>query len=212
MVALKEMTVEGFLDTLASDAPAPGGGSAAALSGALGAALVSMVCELTRGKEKYAQHEALATETGCKAKTLMSSLMECVQKDTSAFDGVIAALKMPKGTDGEKAARSDAIQAAYKVAIASPEEIAEQCLEVMRLAKGMLHKCNANAASDLSVAALSAQAGLLGALENVAINLPSIKDAVYVGERRGWIVEAEREGVSLLSDVRSGVAEMIGQA
>ena len=132
---LTDMTVKAFSEKLASNAPAPGGGSAAALSGALGAALISMVCRLTQGKEKYAEFESLVMDTVTKSDELMNALLEGIQKDTNAFDGVIAAFGLPKGTDAEKAARAEAIQKAYKAAIVSPETTADDCLAVMRLAK-----------------------------------------------------------------------------
>lgn len=206
---LTDMTLKAFCEKLGSDAPAPGGGSAAALSGALGAALVSMVCRLTQGKEKYKEFEALANETAGKSDKLMAALLDGVQKDTNAFDGVIAAFGLPKGTEQEKAARSEAIQKAYKAAIQSPENTAEDCLAVIRLARSLLHKCNKNAASDLAVAGLQAHAGLMGAMENVAINLPSIKDQSYVGEKRKWMETVRKESEKLLKEVQAGVAEMI---
>ncbi|RRD63420.1 methenyltetrahydrofolate cyclohydrolase [Fretibacterium sp. OH1220_COT-178] len=206
---LTDMTVKAFSEKLASNAPAPGGGSAAALSGALGAALVSMVCRLTQGKEKYAEFEGLVMETVSKSDELMNALLEGIQKDTNAFDGVIAAFGLPKGTDAEKAARGEAIQKAYKAAIVSPETTAEDCLAVMRLAKALLDKSNKNAASDLAVGAMQAFAGLSGALENVAINLPSIKDADYVAKKRAWMEAMEKEAEKLLKEVREGVARMI---
>ena len=169
---MTDMTVRAFSEKLASNAPAPGGGSAAALSGALGAALISMVCRLTQGKEKYAEFESLVMDTIPKSDELMNALLDGIQKDTNAFDGVIAAFGLPKGTDAEKAARAEAIQKAYKEAIVSPETTAEDCLAVMRLAKSLLYKSNKSAASDLTVGTLQAFAGLSGALENVAINLP----------------------------------------
>ena len=119
------------------------------------------------------------------------------------------AFGLPKGTDAEKAARTEAIQKAYKEAIVSPETTADDCLAVMRLAKSLLHKSNKNAASDLAVGAMQAFAGLSGALENVAINLPSIKDADYVAKKREWMKLVEDEGTKLLKEVREGVAKMI---
>ena len=206
---MTDMTVRAFSEKLASNAPAPGGGSAAALSGALGAALISMVCRLTQGKEKYAEFESLVMETIPKSDELMNALLDGIQKDTNAFDGVIAAFGLPKGTDAEKVARTEAIQKAYKEAIVSPETTAEDCLAVMRLAKSLLYKSNKSAASDLTVGALQAFAGLSGALENVAINLPSIKDTAYVAKKREWIKLVEDEGMKLLKEVREGVAKMI---
>ena len=144
-----------------------------------------------------------------KSDVLMKALLEGIQKDTNAFDGVMAAFGMPKGTDAEKAVRSEAIQKAYKIAIHSPETTATDCLEVIRLAKGLLNKSNKNAASDLAVGAMQAFAGLKGALENVAINLPSIKDAGYVSEKNAWVVKVEKEGAELLKEVQAGVASML---
>ncbi len=206
---LTDMTVKAFTEKLASDAPAPGGGSAAALSGALGAALVSMVCNLTKGKEKYAEFEGLVVSSLEKSNVLMHALLDGIQKDTNAFDGVIAAFGMPKATDSEKAVRSEAIQKAYKGAILTPEATASECLEVMHLAKGLLHKSNKNAASDLAVGAMQAFAGLKGALENVSINLPSIKDAAYVTDKKAWLAKVESEAEALLKEVQSGVVAML---
>jgi formiminotetrahydrofolate cyclodeaminase len=203
------MTVKDFVDKLASDAPAPGGGSAAALSGALGSALVSMVCNLTVGKPKYAAYEVLARDVLAKSGELTAKLLEAIQKDTDAFDAVIAAFGLPKETDAQKAERGAAIQAAYKTAVASPEATAEYCLSVMRLAESLVGKSNANAASDLTVGATQAHAGLKGALANVQINLPSIKDAGYVAEKRAWAERVEKEAGELLHSVETGVAKQL---
>ena len=209
-MSLAEMTVKDFTEKLGSNAPAPGGGSAAALSGALGAALVSMVCNLTLGKPKYAEHEHFIKETLAKSENLMAELLDAVQKDTDAFDSVIAAFGMPKETDRQKAARSEAIQKAYKTAIASPEATAEYCMAVMKLAESLLEKSNVNAASDLAVGATQAHAGLKGALANVRINLPLIKDALYVAEKKNWAERLEKEAALLLQTVEKGVADLVG--
>ena len=208
-MSLIETTVKEFTKKLGSDAPAPGGGSAAALSGALGAALVSMVCNLTVGKPKYAEHEALVGETLVKSDGLTVKLLDAIQKDTDAFDSVIAAFAMPKETEEQKKTRAEAIQCAYKAAIASPEETAEHCLTVMKLAESLLGKSNVNAASDLVVGATQAHAGLKGAMANVKINLPAIKNAAYVAEKKVWIERLEKEADALLRTVEVGVAEMI---
>lgn len=209
-MSLIEMTVKGFTEKLASDAPAPGGGSAAALSGALGAGLVSMVCRLTVGKPKYAEHEALVKEVLTKSDALTTRLLDAIQKDTDAFDGVMAAFGMPKDTDEQKAARSAAIQVAYKAAIASPEATAEDCLAAMRLSESLLHKSNTNAVSDLAVGAMQAYAGLKGALANVRINLPSIKDPAYVEQKKAWAERTEKDAVLVLETVEREVAKQIG--
>ena len=205
-MSLIEMTLKDFTEKLSSDAPAPGGGSAAALSDALGAALVSMVCNLTAGKPKYAEQERLVKKTLADSDDLKTKLLDAIQKDTDAFNTVMAALGMPKGTDEEKVLRSGAIQAAYKAAIASPQATPEYCLAVIRLAESMVGKSNVNAASDLSVGATQAYAGLKGAMANVKINLPSVKDAAYVTEKRAWMDRLEKEAAQLLQAVETGVA------
>jgi formiminotetrahydrofolate cyclodeaminase len=208
-MSLTDMTIKDFTAKLASDAPAPGGGSAAALSGALGAALVSMVCNLTVGKPKYAPHETLVRDVLAKSGEMKEKLLDAIQKDTDAFDAVIAAFGLPKETDAQKAARSSAIQTAYKTAVASPEATAEYCLTVMRLAESLVGKSNVNAASDLAVGATQACAGLKGALANVQINLPAIKDVAYAAEKRAWAERAEKEAGELLHSVEKGVAAQL---
>jgi len=205
-MSLTDMTVKAFTEKLASNAPAPGGGSAAALSGALGAALISMVCNLTVGKPKYTEHEPLIKETLAKSDDLSVKLLDAIQRDTDAFDSVIAAFGLPKETDEQRAARSDAIQKAYKNAIASPEATAESCLAVMKLAESLVGKSNVNAVSDLSVGATQAHAGLKGALANVRINLPSMKDAEYVAEKKNWAERIENEATVLLQAVERSVS------
>ena len=118
-----------YLCDLASSSPAPGGGSSAALSGAMGAALVSMVANLTKGREKYSAHQALITETLERTEKLIPELTDCIRKDMNAFDGVMAAYRMPKDSDSQKAERSRAIQEAYKAATSAPVETAEKSLE-----------------------------------------------------------------------------------
>jgi len=209
-MSLADMTIKAFTEKLGSNAPAPGGGGAAALSGALGAALVSMVCNLTLGKPKYAEHEPLVKETLTKSDDLAAKLLDAIQRDTDAFDSVIAAFGMPKETDEQKTARSDAIQTAYKTAIASPVTAAEYCLTVMKLAESLLGKSNVNAVSDLAVGAIQAHAGLKGALANVRINLPQMKDASYAAEKRSWAERIEKEAAILLQTVEKSVADLVG--
>jgi formiminotetrahydrofolate cyclodeaminase len=208
-MALTEMTIKDFTEKLASDAPAPGGGSAAALSGALGAALVSMVCNLTLGKPKYAEYGPLIQKALASSDDQKTRLLDAIQKDTDAFDAVMAAFGMPKGTDEEKTLRSAAVQVAYKAAIASPEATAECCLAVMRLAESLVGKSNVNAVSDLSVGATQAYAGLKGAMANVRINLPSVKDTAYVAEKRAWMERLETEAFRLLQAVETQTAEQL---
>ncbi|MBQ4469093.1 MAG: cyclodeaminase/cyclohydrolase family protein [Synergistaceae bacterium] len=194
-------TIDDFLADLASDSPAPGGGSAAALSGALGAALVSMVANLTVGRQKYAEFNDLAEDSAKKAEALRLELIQCVNKDMSAFDGVMDALRMPKGTDEEKAKRSQALQESYKTAILAPVETINNCLEVMRLAAELTGKSNPNAASDLKAAAIHAQAGIDTALENVEINLSAINDPDYKVQISSWVDKVEEASEALYDEI-----------
>jgi formiminotetrahydrofolate cyclodeaminase len=176
---LANKSVAEFCEVLGSDAPAPGGGSVAALSGALGAELVSMVCRLSIGRSGYEEFGDLLKSTLDKSDPLAKSLLRRVDLDTEAFNGVMAAFKMPKSTDEEKKARTAAIQKNYKEAVQSPLSIARECREVLRLVHKIVGKSNANALSDLGVASQQAIAGLEGAVMNVEINLPSIKDEAF---------------------------------
>ena len=176
---LAEMTVTQFANVLASDAPAPGGGSAAALEGALGAALTAMVCTLTtvgKSKQPYAEHQDFVIETRAKATDLQNRFVDVMDRDTEAFNVVSAAFGMPKATDEEKAARSAAIQKGLEGCTATPFEMMELATATLELVESMLGRFNTNAASDLGVAALSLRAAIQGAWLNVLINIGSLKN------------------------------------
>ena len=181
---LAELTTAGFADLLASDAPAPGGGSAAALEGALGAALTAMVCSLTVGKKKYAEHEELAKSVQARAADLKERFVDVMDRDTEAFNVVSAAFGMPKATDEEKAARSEAIQEGLKGCSKTPFEMMELAVEALELTASVLGKSNDSAASDLGVSALSLRAAIQGAWLNVLINIGSLKDAALAEDYR----------------------------
>lgn len=173
---LAELKTAEFVDLLASDAPAPGGGSAAALEGALGAALTAMVCGLTVGKKKYAEFEELAQSAQAKALDLKARFVDVMDRDTEAFNVVSAAFGMPKATDEEKAARSAAIQKGLEGCTATPFEMMELACETLELTQSLLGKTNDSAASDLGVSALSLRAAIQGAWLNVLINVGSLKN------------------------------------
>ncbi len=173
---LAELKTAEFVDLLASDAPAPGGGSAAALEGALGAALTAMVCGLTVGKKKYAEFQELAEEAQKKATDLKARFVDVMDRDTEAFNVVSAAFGMPKATDEEKAARSAAIQKGLEGCTKTPFEMMELAVETLELTASILGKSNDSAASDLGVSALSLRAAIQGAWLNVLINIGSLKN------------------------------------
>ena len=173
---LADLKTSEFVDLLASDAPAPGGGSAAALEGALGAALTAMVCSLTVGKKKYADVQELVEAAQKKALDLKARFVDVMDRDTEAFNVVSAAFGMPKGTDEEKAARSAAIQEGLKGCTKTPFEMMELAVETLELTASILGKSNDSAASDLGVSALSLRAAIQGAWLNVLINIGSLKN------------------------------------
>ncbi len=181
---LPEKSLQQFLDELASAAPVPGGGSVAALSGALGASLLAMVCRLTIGKKGY---EAVQSEMQTlleRAESLNQSLRDAMQSDIDAYARVMQAYGLPKTTESEQALRRESIQSALKHASEVPLRVAEMCSQVLDLAELVAAKGNKNAASDGGVGAVMAEAGLRSAALNVSINLAGIKDVVFVAKHR----------------------------
>lgn len=181
---LTEMKVNEFISVLASDAPAPGGGSASALAGAMGVGLSKMVAALTLGKPKYAEYEEKVQQIFDRADKLTKELVNSIDRDTEAFDGVSAVFAMPKSTDEEKAARKEAMQKALKEATLVPYSIMELCLESLTVVEMGLGCTNTNAASDLGVASLNLKSAAQGAWLNVLINLGGIRDEAFVNEYR----------------------------
>jgi formiminotetrahydrofolate cyclodeaminase len=177
-------TIQTFLDELASAAPTPGGGGAAALVGATGAALVSMVCNLTIGKEKFASVESSMKDALAKAESLRAQLIGMMAEDEVAFDTVMTAYRLPRNTEEEKAARTAAIQEASKKATLVPLAAARACAEVIDLCRPVAEIGNPNVVSDAGVAVLCAQAGLKSAALNVLINLGAIKDEAFVAQHQ----------------------------
>lgn len=170
-----------WLDELASAAPAPGGGAAAALSAAMGASLVCMVCNLTLGKPKFAAFEAQNSAALAAAEQARRAALQLADDDARVFEAVIAAYKLPRATDDERAARTAAVQDALVAAAAVPLRTAELAATVIGLAAGLLEGTNPNVVSDIAVAASTARAALDASVVNVEINLASITDD---GQRR----------------------------
>ena len=173
---LIDMTVSEYLADLASDSPAPGGGSAAALCGAQGAGLAAMVASFTIGRKKFAEFEENAMIVRDAELALTEKLKAQIDRDTEAFNLVAAAFKLPKSTDEEKAARSAAIQAGTLVSTEVPFETMGLALEALKTAEKLLSGFNDGAASDLGVAAWNLLTCVKGAWLNVCINIGSLKD------------------------------------
>ncbi len=184
---LTDKPVTDFLDDLASNLPAPGGGSVAALSGALGAALVSMVCNLTLGKKGYEGVQPDIEALLAQSEALRREMVGLLEADVAAYTAYSQTAKMPKDTDEEKAARAKAMQDALKNATMPPMHIAETAVKVMDLCMPAAEKGNKWAVSDAGVAVLMAEAALRAAALNVLINLGTIKDQEFVVEKRAHL-------------------------
>jgi formiminotetrahydrofolate cyclodeaminase len=199
-----------FMDKLASKSPEPGGGSVAALTGSLGAALVSMVANLTLGKEKYKdvqpEIEALLKES----EKLRGEMQDLIQKDTEAYGALSEVYKMPKNTDAEKAARTAKMQEALKKACHVPFEIGLKSLEVAKLAERAADIGNVAAVSDAGVAVLLAQACTQSAALNVKINVNSIKDEAYNKTTWSRMEEILRQVAALEKSVMATTYKKMG--
>ena len=180
---IKDKPIQQFLDELASKAPTPGGGSAAAIMGAMGAALVSMVCNLTLGKKNYASVEDEIKAVLEKSESLRVLLTDMIRADMNAFNQVMEAYGMPKITDEDKQTRDNAIQLALKAATDIPLSCAKAGSEVIELSRIVAEKGNKNVASDAGVAALAGYAALKSAALNVYVNIGAIKDETFAQER-----------------------------
>ncbi len=178
---LSKLSITEFLDQLASNAPAPGGGSVAALSGALGAALTSMVANLTIGKKKYADVDAEMRSLVAKAEDLRRTFTALIDQDTAAFNKVMEAYGLPKENDAQKALRTAAIQEAMKEATMVPLRVMKLVIDTLALTQLVAQKGNTNSISDAGVAALMLHAAAESAALNVQINLNGISDSDFVG-------------------------------
>ena len=206
---LSELTVASFANLLGSDAPAPGGGSAAALEGSLGAALTAMVCAVTTGRKKYEAYQELVEDGFAKASTLKERLMIAMEKDTDAFNAFGDAMALPKQTPEEKAVRTEAMQKALVLCIESPLHVMELIVEALELAETLMGKTNVNALSDLGVAVLSLGAGLRGAWLNVRINLGGLKDQDAVAAYQAKGMDLLHIGMQRSEDMYQRILEAL---
>ncbi len=194
-----ELAMDAFLEKLASSAPEPGGGAAAALVGATGAALVSMVANLTIGKAQYAAAQPEMERARARAEALRAELVAAVDRDAEVFRRVMAAYALPRSTDEEKTARRQATQRALKEASRVPAEVVRLCREVAALSKVTTELGNVQAVSDAAIAALLADAAAQSAALNVKINLKLITDPGF-NEPLWAEIQAALEGIRAVRD------------
>jgi methenyltetrahydrofolate cyclohydrolase len=202
-------TMRAFLDEVASSSPAPGGGSVAALSGALGAALTSMVCNLTVGKKKYADVDDEMKNVLAQSEHLREQFTTLIDRDTQAFNKVMEAIALPKDTDPQKALRAAAIREATKEATLVPLEVMKHCIDALALAQAVVSKGNANSVSDAGVSAYMLHAALEGAALNVRINLNGLNDPEFVGWKTDEVQSLRSTSALVLEEIQSVVDERL---
>ena len=193
---LMKLSCEEFLEKLASKEPVPGGGGAAALGGAISAALAAMVANLTLGKEKFLSVESEMLRLAAASEYLRQELLQLAQDDASVFEAFMNCYKMPKATDAEKALRQAKIQEAAKMAAEIPLKIGEKSLAVLLLAAEAAELGNPAVITDAAVAALMARAAVRSAVYNVKINLNLINDRDYCSVVSGRITALEQEALA----------------
>ncbi|HOB16376.1 MAG TPA: cyclodeaminase/cyclohydrolase family protein [Defluviitoga sp.] len=194
---LSEMTIREFLEKLSSKDPAPGGGSVAALAGALASSLGNMVSNLTIGKKKYKDVEEEIKKVNETLEKYRDTFLEEMEEDARAFSEVIDSLKLPRNTDEEKKIREEKIQESTKKATLIPLKIAKNALEVMELIEILVKIGNKQVLSDAAIAAIMAKSAILGGIYNIKINLPSIKDEEFVSDLEKQIRNMEIEACIL---------------
>jgi len=189
---LKDLNIVEFANETASDSPAPGGGSIAALNAAMAASLLAMVANLTIGKKRYLDVSDRMEELQKELVKYKDDFVEGIDKDANSFNGVMDAMKLPKETEEEKKARSEKIQEGYKNAIEVPLGLGTRVTELYDYARELAEKGNSNAITDVAVAVINIRAAVEGAFLNVIINLNSLKDENYRHELEDKMAEVRK--------------------
>ena len=207
MLATQEVTQ--FLDSVSSGSPAPGGGSASALSGAMGAALAAMVCRLTIGKKKYESVQDDMIGAVGALDELRAKMTSLIDQDTEAFNDVMDAFRLPKETAEQKQVRSAAIQEATRQATLVPLDVMRFCEQTLVIATMVAEKGNVNSISDVGVAALLLKAGCEGAAYNVRINLATLVDKEFVADTSTMTAAIETNVEALSDGIRKRVTTVL---
>ena len=206
---LIDNTITQFTNELASNSPAPGGGSTAAIEASFGASLIAMVCELTLGNKKYEEHHEKAETIKQEALKLKNRMLEVVDEDTEAFNLVSDAFAMKKETDEEKKLRRQAIQNGLKQCCLPPLEVMNLSYESLELAKQLIDNYNTSTASDLGTGIASLYAASKGAYYNVLINVGGIKDEEYVNEKKTKADELMKQIENTVKSLENKILEQL---
>lgn len=208
-VKLLDYALEEFIELLASQEPAPGGGAASALVGAIGVALSSMVANLTIGKEKFKDKEDLMKEVMEENSKIQKELLQLIEKDAEAFNNVAKALKMPKNTEEEKKERKEKLEKALKEATEVPLEVMKLSIKALKILEKTLGNSNPNVVSDIGVGAICLKSALQGAWLNVKINLVSIRDKNFISNIQNEAISLLQEGLLLADKIYEEVESVL---
>jgi formiminotetrahydrofolate cyclodeaminase len=208
-MSLAELTLTAFSNELAGDSPTPGGGSAAALSGAMGAALCAMVARLTLARRKYEGVWKEMAQVREGADHLMQRLLALVDQDTDAYNGVVGALRLPKDTEDEKTRRQKALQAAYKQAALVPMETLRAVARMVTWLEQTLDKGNPNCVTDVGVAAQLLRTAAMGAAYNVRVNLMDIADKAFCTKLATEVAESVAHITKAMDTISAAVDQKL---
>jgi formiminotetrahydrofolate cyclodeaminase len=198
----RDLTLQAFVERLASAEPVPGGGSASAVAASLAAGLVAMVAILSEGRPRYAEHAQLHAWGKSRGLSLSIDLLALAEEDAGAYAAYAAALRLPKETDAQRVERDAAVRTAARGAAEVPLRCVEACRDVLRVVEALAGRSNVNASSDLNVAALLGEAAARGAAANVIVNLPAAADAAFDRQARDTVNHLLAETERLAHDTR----------